>query len=538
MSVQSFKLSQTSTTSRALFVLIALLVSIAAFSGALLELVRRWIAQEEYSHGFLIPVVAAWLLWRRREAVLANIGQPSWTGPLLILLAMGMHVIGGLSALFVFSQVGFVIALMGIALSAGGRPLLRVTFVPIVFLLFAIPLPYFIDSVLTLQLQFISSELGTYFIRMFQIPVYLEGNIIDLGYYKLQVVEACSGLRYLYPLLSLGFLAAYLFQAPIWQRALVFLSTIPITIVMNGFRIGMVGVTVDRWGIQMADEALHFFEGWIIFLACSGLLAGEMYLLARFSGKAIFEVFDVPKANASSPLGLRTKTAGLFPILTGLFLLFAVGLAVSFISGRSEIVPERTRFALFPSQIGQWQGHASLLDPATEQFLGLDDYILSDYSRADGKPVNFYVAYYASQRAGESPHSPIVCIPGGGWLITQFERTSYADLGMELPLNRVIIEKNATKELVYYWFDERGRKIANEYWSKWYLLTDAIIKNRTDGSLVRLSTQLFTGESERDADKRLQSFMREVVPSLAQYLPADAAPQVKSVRYGPAGNHS
>ena len=180
MTVESLRLSQPSIRTL-LLALIAVLISLAAFSGALSELVHRWSAQEEYSHGFLIPVVAAWLLWRQREAALTSFGKPAWAGPILILLAMGMHLVGELSAIFIFSQVGFVIALIGITLSLGGYSLLRVTLVPIVFLLFAIPLPYFIDSVLTLRLQLISSELGTFFIKMFQIPVYLEGNIIDLG---------------------------------------------------------------------------------------------------------------------------------------------------------------------------------------------------------------------------------------------------------------------------------------------------------------------------------------------------------------------
>ena len=133
---------------------------------------------------------------------------------------------------------------------------------------------------------------------MFQIPVYRDGNIIDLGYYKLQVVEACSGLRYIYPLLSLSFLAAYLFNAPLWQRAIVFLSSIPITIVMNSVRIGLVGVTVNYWGTQAADGLLHFFEGWIIFLACAGILALEIYFIARISGKTFFEAFYFPRVAA------------------------------------------------------------------------------------------------------------------------------------------------------------------------------------------------------------------------------------------------
>jgi EpsI family protein len=209
------------------------------------------------------------------------------------------------------------------------------------------------------------------------------------------------------------------------------------------------------------------------------------------------------------------------------------GLSVFFISGRSEIVQDRTPLAAFPARIGQWQGHASMVDRETEQALGFDDYILSDFTRPDNKSVNFYVAYYASQRKGMSPHSPIVCIPGAGWLITSLQETNFLDTGEELPINRAVIEKNSFKQLVYYWFDERGRKIANEYWSKWYLLADAITKNRTDGSLVRLTTQIFPGETEHDADERLQSFMRAVLPSLAEYLPSETSSFGKSVLNSP-----
>jgi exosortase D (VPLPA-CTERM-specific) len=539
MSVQSNGVPQTSAVRAALIALVAVLVGLAGFSGALLELGSRWIRQEEYSHGFLIPIVAAWLLWTRRDALRASIGRPAWTGPVIMLLAAAMHIIGELSAMFIFSQVGFVLALFGLALGIGGYSLLRTAFIPIVFLLFAIPMPYFIDSMMSFQLQLISSELGALFIRMFRIPVYLDGNIIDLGYYKLQVVEACSGLRYLYPLLSLSFLAAYLFHAPFWQRAVVFFSSIPITIAMNGFRIGMVGVTVDYWGTQAADGFLHFFEGWLIFLACAGVLAFEIYFLARISGKTFFEVFYFPSAAAELPQGLQAKSGGQMPLAASLLLLCAAGVAVFFISGRSEIIPDRTRFVTFPNQIGLWQGRTSLLEPEIERLLALDDYILSDYKGSDGKMVNLYVAYYGSQRKGESrPHSPIDCIPAGGWEITKFERTSYTNNSAELPLNRAIIERDSIKEVVYYWFEARGRKITNEYLAKWYLLADAIVMNRTDGALVRLITQVHPGETERDADERLQAFIRDAVPSLSEYLPSEATSRVKSVHYGAKSSQS
>ncbi|MFY9894939.1 MAG: VPLPA-CTERM-specific exosortase XrtD [Xanthobacteraceae bacterium] len=509
---------------------LAVLVSLIAFHGPLLELVRRWSKQEEYSHGFLIPVVVAWLLWSRRDALRNSIGHPSWTGLVLIVLAATMNVIGQLSAIFILSQVGFVVALAGIVLAVGGYSLLRVTLFPIVFLLFAIPLPYFVDSVLTLQLQLVSSELGVFMIQLFQIPVYLDGNIIDLGTSRLLVAEACSGLRYLYPLLCLSFLAAYLFQAPIWQRVIVFLSAIPITIAMNGFRIGLVGILVSKWGAEQAEGLLHLFEGWVIFIACALLLTAEIFLFARLSGKRLFDVFHAPVLK--KPLKPQSAPTGYLSILVCLTTLVATGVATAWVSDRPETVPERSRFAAFPLALGPWQGRPSMLEPDIERGLKLDDYIMSDYSAADRRPVNLYVAYYGSQRQGESPHSPIVCIPGGGWQINHFKRIN-PTAGQPVPFNRVIVVKDSHELVVYYWFDERGRAVANEWWSKWYLFSDAILKNRTDGALVRLTTEVFRGESEGDADRRLQSFMREIVPALKAYLPPETAPAVRSASYRP-----
>jgi exosortase D (VPLPA-CTERM-specific) len=448
-------------------------------------------------------------------------GRPAWTGALLIVLAMALHIVAVLGAIFILSQLAFIVTLMGIILSVGGFSLLRTAFFPVMFLIFAIPLPYFIDANLSLQLQLLSSQLGVFFIRLFGIPVYLDGNLIDLANYKLQVVDACSGLRYLFPLLSLSFLAAYLFNAPIWQRILVLLSSIPITIAMNGFRIGMVGVTMDRWGPGMADDALHFFEGWIIFVASALLLVLEIYLLARISGRHFFEAFHIPTDSVRLHEEKQEPAIRRGPLYASLILIGATVLTGSLISNRGEIVPERARFVTFPATIGKWHGQVSLLEPRVESGLALDDYLLSDYTNADGKVVNLYVAYYASQRMGESPHSPLVCIPGGGWSIIKLARTSF---DAAHPLNRAVIERNGSRQLVYYWYEERGRSIASEYWSKWYLVFDAVTRNRSDGALVRLVTAISPSELERDADSRLMQFTQYLLPHLGAYLPLEPQP--------------
>jgi EpsI family protein len=281
-------------------------------------------------------------------------------------------------------------------------------------------------------------------------------------------------------------------------------------------------VTVDRWGPRMADETLHFFEGWIIFILSALPLIFEIYLLARLSGRGFFEAFHLPTDQARLPAQANREPTGSLALYASLLLICGTALTTALISHRSEIVPERSQFVTFPATIGDWHGHASLLEPQVESGLAVQDYILSDYSKFDGKVVNLYVGYYASQRTGESPHSPLICIPGDGWSITKLDRTSY---GADYPFNRAIIERNGAKQLVYYWYEERGRRIASEYWTmKWYLLFDAIIKNnRSDGALIRLITPVSPSELERDADSRLHLFMDDLLPRLKGYLPSDTA---------------
>ena len=502
---------------------VAVAVCVFAFAGGLLNLVTRWSVQEEYSHGFLIPAISLWLMWRRRQALQASLGRPSKFGIAILILSIAMLLLGELSAIFLIVQLGFLVALVAITLLIGGFGLLRVCLFPILFLGFAIPLPYMIDSVISWRLQLLSSELGVYFIRLFNVPVHLEGNIIDLGAYQLQVVEACSGLRYLYPLLSLSALAAYFFSAPLWLRVLVVASAVPITIVMNSFRIGVIGLLVDLWGTEMAEGALHFFEGWVIFMACAALLALEVWLIARlFLRKAFWDVVGPPEIHSSKKSVGRFEQHGKTLVLGSIFAMAAAGALVLTVSSRAEAPLDRTRFVQFPKTIGEWTSQVSFLEPRIEHTLGLDDYILADYRLPQSHAVNLYIAYYSSQRKGYSPHSPRVCIPGGGWLITEFSRPEFVDqaTGLQFPINRAIIERGSSKLLVYYWFDQRGRRIANEYWNKWYIFADALTKNRTDGSLVRLTTVVTNNESVAEADRRLQHFIKDLAPNLGQFLPS------------------
>ena len=493
--------------------LLALSAAIWVYWSGLSEAFFRWENQEEYSHGFLIPLVTLYILWEKKALILSAASKPMWSGIWLMLAALLIFFVGEVSALYLLIQYSFVLMLIGLSLVTLGRGT-KYTYAPILLLLFSIPLPYVIEVLLTAKLQLISSSLGVSFIRFCQIPVFLEGNVIDLGVYQLQVVEACSGLRYLFPLMSLGFIAAYFYQAAFWKRAFIFLATIPITILMNSFRIGVIGVLVDNWGISMAEGFLHDFEGWIIFMACAFILFLLIWSLEKLSGNkaglgSVFGIVEVPATQQA----IKGAVSSL-PLWVATALLILAGVLVNFLDERTENYPDHKALVNFPMNISAWNGKQEKLDNAVVEKLGMTDYLMANYVDEQHSRINFYIAYYQSQRKGVSPHSPRVCIPGGGWEIVEFERIEAAGH----PVNRVVIKKGNQRQLVYYWFQGHGRVVANEYINKWYLFLDSIFKNRTDGALVRLSTAVNELEGIEASDAKIIGFMRESKPELNKFI--------------------
>jgi exosortase D (VPLPA-CTERM-specific) len=499
----------------------ALLLTV--FYGGLSVMVQGWSGREEYSHGFALPVVAAFLVWQKKNVLATLPPKGSWTGLLIVCAGVGLYLAGELSTLYVIVQYSFLIVLAGLVLTFLGLPAFRIIWAPLVVLAFMIPLPNFLYQGLSGQLQLISSQIGVSIIRLFNVSVFLEGNVIDLGSYKLQVVEACSGLRYLFPLMALAFIAAYFFNAPWWKRVIVFLSAIPITILMNSFRIGIIGVMVEHWGRSAAEGFLHQFEGWVIFMACTVVIAGEMWLLDRIGARRGFrEVFVVewPARTAPETSVLRRPTPK--PFLGALSILAVTALASLALPARVESALQRKDLAQFPMTMDQWRGAPEKLDAIYLETLKLDDYLLANFSSKDRRPVNLYVAYYASQRKGESAHSPRSCIPGGGWEIEDLTQRSIRAASVAnrtLQVNRVLIQRGDDKALVYYWFQQRGRIMTNEYFVKWYLFWDALMRNRTDGALVRLVSEVNSAEPLEAADRELSGFASTVAARLTDYVP-------------------
>ncbi len=506
-------------------ILLSLVLLGVYFYDALAFMVQWW-SREEYSHGPLIPLIAIFFIWQMKDSLEKIPFSNSYFGLVLLVLGLLIGLVGNLSTIYTVSQYAFLIALSGLVLSIVGWRAFALIWVPLAMLLFMIPLPNFFYNNLSQKLQLISSAIGVEVIRLFGVSVFLEGNVIDLGNYKLQVVEACNGLRYLFPLMSFGFICAYLFKAPFWQRAIVFLSTIPITILMNSFRIGVIGVLVDRWGTEQAEGFLHDFEGWVIFMACVAILFAEMWLLNRIFNKEkqpLREVFGLVFPEPS-PEGAEVQQHKISkPFIASILVTALAVMATLGIENREEAIPLRTSFESFPEQFGDWHGKTGKMEEIyIEGLTGMTDHVIADYVNPEGNRINFYAAYYESQRSGGAIHSPKSCIPGGGWVISEITQVPLEGVfidGKVVVANRVEIAKGQYKQLVYYWFQQRGRSVSNEYLLKWYLFWDSLTHHRSDGALVRLTTFMDDNENWEEGDQRINIFANELGDKLKEYVP-------------------
>lgn len=512
-------------------VLVAALLG-SMYAESLAYLFGRWFGTEDYSHGVFVPFISGYLIWKSRFRLSQVSNEKSWWGLAVIALGLLLYLVGELSTLFVIQHFSLWTVIVGLTVTLIGVRRAKAIAFPLCYLLTAIPLPTFFYASLSSQLQLWSSSLGVGCLQLVGVMAFREGNVIDLGPVQLQVVEACSGIRYLLPLTSLALLCAYLFKDRMWKRVVLVLSSIPISILLNGFRIGMIGILVELYGKGAAEGFYHLFEGWVIFMVSFGLLIAEMMLLARI-GKvnpqgSVFERLTWSDQSANSAqraermVPCRIQSSPGHAYLCSVALLAPCTLFSTVVADREESPPPRAAFVDFPMQINGWRGRPFPLEQQYIDALRFDDYVLADYRSDKEQPVNFYAAYYRSQRKGQSAHSPQSCLPGGGWEIASLTQAELPVLTPEMQpfrVNRAVIQRGDQKQIVLYWFKQRDRNLTNEYLVKSYLLWDALSRQRTDGALVRLASPVGPGESEAVVDQRLQEFAAEVGQELSRFVP-------------------
>ncbi|WP_272010719.1 VPLPA-CTERM-specific exosortase XrtD [Roseovarius sp. ZX-A-9] len=511
--------------------LVVIVLAAAVFFSAGFDVLFDAWSRPEYSHGPLIPVLSGLMFLRELKQYPPQPGPKSdrWQGLLVVLLAITIAVSGVLLHADSLVAYAMIIWVGGILLISFGWRTGKHFWPPVLHLVFMLPLPGMVYYEISTLLQLISSELGVWFLRLAGVPVFLDGNIIDLGVLKLHVAEACSGLRYLFPILSFSYIFAFLYQGPTWHKLLLLVAAAPIAVFMNSVRIAMAGILMQRFGPEWLEGFTHFFEGWVIFMASVFILICLAWILLKLNPRkmSLAEALDLDTQGVFPQLARLKLVQPSVALMTAAVLMIAAAGAWPLIPERTPVAPERFSFTLFPSQVGEWRqvGEEQKFSPDVERSLAADDYIALQFGRAPGTPtLDFFSAWYKDLSADGVQHTPEICLPGAGWEIAEVERVDISgDLGLETPfnINRIIVQKNEERMIVYYWFTHMGKTMPRNTSAKISVLTRGLMAGRTDGAILRLISPIKKGQpnAEAEAEAEMNGLLKELLPRLPRFIP-------------------
>ena len=241
------------------------------YAPVLVRLVQQWSTDEDMGHGFLVPVVAGYIAWRKREQLRGLAPAPNWWGMVVIVYAAVQLYVATLGAELFLARTAFVISLGGVVLFLGGIPYLRLFLFPWLLLFFMVPIPAIVYNQITFPLQLLASRLAEAALGVLGVPVLREGNVLELASQRLSVVEACSGIRSLLSLSFLSLVYAWFFDQKVWMRFVLLIGTVPIAIVANASRVTITGL-LSEYKPELAEGFFHTASGWVIFMVALAIL--------------------------------------------------------------------------------------------------------------------------------------------------------------------------------------------------------------------------------------------------------------------------
>lgn len=252
----------------------------ALFYQVIAQLVHVWSTDENNSHGFLVPLVTIYLIWERRDRLVSLEPRSNIYGIFIVTAGIAILLSGKIANLNFLCYSSVIVVVTGVLLYLLGTNIVRVMVFPLLFLWLMVPIPGTVFDVVGLPLQTVAAKSATVSLQLLNIPVLREGNIIELPNTRLEVAEACSGIRSLTSLVALSLLLAYFTQKGWIRRGLIVLSAIPIAVISNAFRVSGTGVLTYHYGPSVAKGFYHLFAGWVIFLVAFALLGLEIYIFS------------------------------------------------------------------------------------------------------------------------------------------------------------------------------------------------------------------------------------------------------------------
>lgn len=258
-----------------------LIAALLAYADVLTGLVKAWYTDDNYSHGFFIVPLALYFAWERRADFISRPLRPSFAGLAVVAFSLALLIAGILGAELFLSRISFLGTVAGTMLFLYGWRRFSVVLFPLAFTLLMIPLPAIIFNKIAFPLQLLASNVGESIVTAMDIPILREGNVLILANATLEVAEACSGIRSLVSLFTLGLVFGYFVDRRWWVRAVIALSAVPVAIIANGLRVASAGVAAHKYGPAGAEGFFHEFSGWIVFLVAFLMMLAIQRLLQR-----------------------------------------------------------------------------------------------------------------------------------------------------------------------------------------------------------------------------------------------------------------
>jgi exosortase len=396
-----------------------------AYWPTLITMGSKWWTDPQYSQGFLIPLIAGLLLYLRRVALRAAVGQPDPRGFVLLALGLGLHVLSGRLYVDSIDGLSLLPALAGLIWLAGGLELLLVAWPAVAFLAFMVPLPFTLEANVSLPLQRLATKGSTFLLQTLGFPALAEGNIIILSNSRIGVVDACSGLSMLLVVVALAVAFAIIVRPPWLDRIVLIASALPLAVFVNILRITATGIVQETMGTQGPEEIAHEWAGWLMMPAACGLFILEIWLLrvlfplaaSERDGSGFVWREATPKSRAPvTPLGVeRMQTKAL--VLAGI-LLAAAGAWHGFLSDRwgesSKLLEARGRLRRVSTRLGDWTAEPLLVDARALRLAEVNGYISRMYTHAITRE-QVSILLICGRPGPISVHTPDVCYEGAGY---------------------------------------------------------------------------------------------------------------------------
>ena len=481
-------------------------------------LVKDWLAYEMFSHGFAVPVISGYLIWRKRAELQLLPIVSSLSGSIPLALILSLALAGNALENDFTMRVSMVLALSGLVYLLFGKGLTKALAFPLLYLVLMIPLPFTVMKELTYNLRIYLSIYSEALLTVVGIPIFRDSYFLHLPNITLEVADGCSGAGSLFTLFTLAAVYAYLLPISRWPKLFLAASAVPVAIFANFFRIVVTAILAYYFGPVALSSAVHYPYGAFNFVVGLGFLILEGEFLRKYFPVLPERPHQTMRRN-DARIGSSETSVTWKAFIAGV-MLFSVAI---WSVGNSGSVPKvlaqpvnlgevySSLQRLYPVAKGDW------VDPYEDH--KADTSLTRVYAGPEHVPVEVFISYRGAQRALNPVQSPREAFPEGWYLVWVKAADIEMDRTVTVKANWMLTRKGISQRLVVYWYQIQQRSFSGELNYRAQLITRNIFDSHTGGAVIRIATGIGDDEKVEQAQNRLRSIAVSLYPRLVKNLP-------------------